>query len=150
MQLINDVSVQVEVGGACLCDSTAAPPLHDIATVAITDYYNSYISSGPSIDHSVDIDAVPGYRHVRLSTREDKNQPILLTQVGDRPGIFRLPCDRRFIRTMRIFFLSLHSRGGSLSNEFSHVYRKSFVFCLEQNIGECERIMDLFKWLIVA
>ncbi|CAD1469012.1 unnamed protein product, partial [Heterotrigona itama] len=50
VQLINDVSVQVEVGGACLCDSTTAPPLLDIATVAITDYYNSYVSSGTSID----------------------------------------------------------------------------------------------------
>ena len=71
MQLINDVSVQVEVGGACLCDSTTAPPLLDIATVAITDYYNSYVSSGTSI-RPVDIDMVPGYRHVRLSTRLDK------------------------------------------------------------------------------
>lgn len=125
VQLINDVSVQVEVGGACLCDSTAAPPLHDIATVAITDYYNSYISSGPSIDRSVDIDAVPGYRHVRLSTREDKNQPILLTQVGDRPGIFRLPCDPRFIRAMRIFLRKV------AFFEFSLVYRKFFVLCLQ-------------------
>lgn len=72
VQLINDVSVQVEVGGACLCDSTTAPPLLDIATVAITDYYNSYVSSGTSIDRSVDIHAVLTYRHVRLSSRSDK------------------------------------------------------------------------------
>jgi hypothetical protein len=65
--LINDVSVQVEVGGACLCDSTAAPPLLDIATVAITDYYNSYVSSAFFIGHSVDIEMVTGYRHVCLS-----------------------------------------------------------------------------------
>jgi len=65
--LINDVSVQVEVGGACLCDSTAAPPLLDIATVAITDYYNSYVSSAFFIGHSVDIEMVTGYRHVSLS-----------------------------------------------------------------------------------
>lgn len=68
LQLINDVSVQVEVGGACLCDSTAAPPLLDIATVAITDYYNSYVSSAFFIGCSVDIEMVTGYRHVRLST----------------------------------------------------------------------------------
>jgi len=68
LQLINDVSVQVEVGGACLCDSTAAPPLLDIATVAITDYYNSYVSSAFFIGCSVDIEMVTGYRHIRLST----------------------------------------------------------------------------------
>lgn len=69
LQLINDVSVQVEVGGACLCDSTAAPPLLDIATVAIMDYYNLYVSSAFFIARSVDIEMVTGYRHVRLSTR---------------------------------------------------------------------------------
>lgn len=67
LQLINDASVQVEVGGACLCDSTAAPPLLDIATVAITDYYNLYVSSAFFIGRSVDIEMVTGYRHVRLS-----------------------------------------------------------------------------------
>lgn len=84
MQLINDVSVQVEVGGACLCDSTAAPPLHDIATVAITDYYNSYVSSGTSIDRSADTDALPGYRHVRLSARSDKINRLSGILPGDR------------------------------------------------------------------
>lgn len=144
MQLINDVSVQVEVGGACLCDSTAAPPLHDIATVAITDYYNSYISSGPSIDRSVDIDAVPGYRHVRLSTREDKNQPIPLTQVGDRPGVSRLPCDRRFIRTARIVFLPK-----VVLFETSPVGCTGNSLWLASKTGERERTA-LSKWLIVA
>lgn len=74
LQLINDVSVQVEVGGACLCDSTAAPPLLDIATVAITDYYNSYVSSAFFIGCSVDIEMVTGYHHVRLSTWWFKTQ----------------------------------------------------------------------------
>ena len=34
VQLINDVSGQVVVGGACLCDSATAPPLLDIATAS--------------------------------------------------------------------------------------------------------------------
>lgn len=77
LQLINDVSVQVEVGGACLCDSTAAPPLLDIATVAITDYYNSYVSSAFFIGCSVDVEMVTGYHHVRLSIRDSKLNFIL-------------------------------------------------------------------------
>ena len=34
VQLINDVSGRVVVGGACLCDSATAPPLLDIATAS--------------------------------------------------------------------------------------------------------------------
>lgn len=84
LQLINDVSVQVEVGGACLCDSTAAPPLLDIATVAITDYYNSYVSSAFFIGCSVDVEMVTGYRHVRLSIRGSRNLTLYFPRVNNR------------------------------------------------------------------
>lgn len=84
LQLINDVSVQVEVGGACLCDSTAAPPLLDIATVAITDYYNSYVSSAFFIGCSVDVEMVTGYRHVCLPKRGSKSNFVLFEDMNNR------------------------------------------------------------------
>lgn len=94
LQLINDVSAQVEVGGACLCDSTAAPPLLDIATVAITDYYNLYVSSAFFIGRSVDIEMVTGYRHVRLPTGWCENEPdsgthrVCVTEIDERSRYF--------------------------------------------------------------